>query len=572
MLSGHHPKAIGLDIILPEPDRTSLKSIQAQFLTDFDIKLGFSGVPASLADNDAFLAHMFKKNDLVCARYFFFDHYNRESACKGNPFTVTDKTGQLLLHEATGVLCNTFQLEKSIQFTGFVNNQYDDDGLMRKSPLLISFQGEIFPHLSLSTFLKTSNMQKIDVLKDRYGLYIAADKYKIPITKKGYVNLRFNGPSGIYNYISAVDILNQSYSPSDVENKIIFIGSSAIGLGDIHQTVFDTKFPGVETHAVIMDNILQKQQVIIPIWADHFISFACLLTGILMLIMLIRSTGPFTFLGITFAWICLLVVSSLLVFQKTAVFISPGVPVSMAIVQLGMVSFLRFAYARRASFIWLKKLVSSQQLTMNALVSLVETRDPETGMHIQRTQHYARLLAQHLKATRQFGDTLNDTYIEQLFLSVPLHDIGKVGIPDRILLKPGKLTDEEFVLMKQHAAFGKDSMERAASKSKGKNYLQLGAEIAGSHHERWDGKGYPDGLSKETIPLSGRIMSICDVYDALINERCYKPAFSHEKAMEIIREEKGTLFDPVIVDAFFEIESEIKAVVLMFNDKSIQQQ
>jgi adenylate cyclase len=221
---------------------------------------------------------------------------------------------------------------------------------------------------------------------------------------------------------------------------------------------------------------------------------------------------------------------------------------------------------KQAAFTWYQRLSSAQQLTMEAMVSMVETRDPETGEHIVRTQHYARAIAEHLRDTGFFKQTLTDRFIKNLFLSVPLHDIGKVGTPDRILLKPGRLTEEEFEIMKQHAQHGRNIITRAARKYKDSNYLAMGSQIAGTHHEKWNGKGYPSGLSGTHIPLAGRIMAIADVYDALISERCYKPPFSHEKAMAIILEEKGNAFDPVVVDAFFQIEDRIRQIANAFQD------
>ena len=181
-------------------------------------------------------------------------------------------------------------------------------------------------------------------------------------------------------------------------------------------------------------------------------------------------------------------------------------------------------------------------------------------------------MARHLKNIGKFSEILTQDYIELLFLSAPLHDIGKVGIPDNILLKPGKLTDEEFEIMKTHAAHGQETIERVAKKIKGNNYLAMGSEIAGSHHERWDGKGYPRKLSMENIPLSGRIMAISDVYDALRSRRCYKPPFPHEQSMVILGEGRGLLFDPVVVDAFFAIEHEIKAIAEEFKDPEEENQ
>ena len=145
-----------------------------------------------------------------------------------------------------------------------------------------------------------------------------------------------------------------------------------------------------------------------------------------------------------------------------------------------------------------------------------------------------------------------------LFVSAPLHDIGKVGVPDNILMKPGKLTDEEFLMMRKHAEYGQKIIHSSAEKIEGNNFLILAGKIAATHHEKWDGSGYPNGLAGEDIPLCGRIMAVADVYDALISKRCYKPPFSHEKASGIILEDKGTFFDPVVVDEFFSIEAQTR--------------
>jgi len=213
-----------------------------------------------------------------------------------------------------------------------------------------------------------------------------------------------------------------------------------------------------------------------------------------------------------------------------------------------------------------EELQQTQDTTILTLASLAETRDNETGNHILRTQRYIRVLAEKLHQKQGSNSELNDELIDLLFKSAPLHDIGKVGIPDHILLKPGKLTQEEFVIMKTHAQLGGDSL-RVAEKRLGSNYfLKLAREIAMSHHEKWDGSGYPTGLKEKEIPLSGRLMAVADVYDALISKRIYKPAFPHEKASEIILQGRGTHFDPAIVDVYVTVEEEFKKVAQEFSD------
>ena len=208
-----------------------------------------------------------------------------------------------------------------------------------------------------------------------------------------------------------------------------------------------------------------------------------------------------------------------------------------------------------------------QEATLVALGSLAETRDNETGNHIRRTQHYVKLLAGRLRDHARFREHLNERQIEALYKSASLHDIGKVGIPDRILLKPGKLTTQEFEIMKTHTRLGRDAIASAEKHLDNRSdFLALAREIAYCHHEKWDGSGYPEGLSGEAIPVSARLMAVADVYDALISKRVYKSAFSHEKAVEIIKEGSGSHFDPAIVEAFVTIAEEFRELASQFAD------
>ena len=210
----------------------------------------------------------------------------------------------------------------------------------------------------------------------------------------------------------------------------------------------------------------------------------------------------------------------------------------------------------------------TQDVTFLSLASLAETRDNETGAHILRTQHYVRALAIALSKNSKFSEILNDETIEQLYKSAPLHDIGKVGVPDAILLKPGKLDDDEFEIMKTHASLGGEALQLAEKELGECSFLRFAKEIALTHHEKWDGSGYPGGLKGDNIPLSGRLMAVADVYDALISKRVYKSAFTHEKAMSIIKEGRGQHFDPDIVDTLYLIEDEVIAIAVRYADES----
>ncbi len=215
-----------------------------------------------------------------------------------------------------------------------------------------------------------------------------------------------------------------------------------------------------------------------------------------------------------------------------------------------------------------EQLSKMQDATIMAMASLAETRDNETGNHIRRTQNYVAALARQLSEHPRFAHVLTEANIELLYKSAPLHDIGKVGIPDHILLKPGKLTSDEFEIMKLHTVYGRNtilSVEKHLGSSN--DFLTFAREIAYSHQEKWDGSGYPENLVGEAIPVSARLMAVADVYDALISKRVYKPAFSHQEAMDIMKKGRESHFDPDILDAFFQIEAAFRDIASMFRDE-----
>ena len=200
------------------------------------------------------------------------------------------------------------------------------------------------------------------------------------------------------------------------------------------------------------------------------------------------------------------------------------------------------------------------ELVVECIASIAEHRDPETGNHIKRTQNYVKILAEELALNHKYTFLQNDNTIDILSNSARLHDIGKVGIPDRILLKPGKLTEGEFEIMKSHTILGKEALAAGAEKIKDNSFLKFAIDIALNHHEKWDGSGYPKGLKENQIPLSARLMALADVYDAIINKRVYKEASSHKNAVAAIKEESGKHFDPEVVNAFLENENLFKKI------------
>jgi len=201
---------------------------------------------------------------------------------------------------------------------------------------------------------------------------------------------------------------------------------------------------------------------------------------------------------------------------------------------------------------------TSRQAAIFGLARLAECRDDDTGQHLSRIRSYTRILTEELANSPEYGPLIDERFIDEIGYSAVLHDIGKVGIPDAILMKPGKLTENEFELMKQHTIFGANVLGAAVHGTEHSSFLQLGREIARSHHERWDSRGYPDGLPGNEIPLAARIIALADVYDALTSNRVYKPPFSHEESRAIIVRESGRQFDPHVVNSFLRREEDFK--------------
>ena len=218
-----------------------------------------------------------------------------------------------------------------------------------------------------------------------------------------------------------------------------------------------------------------------------------------------------------------------------------------------------------------KKSAYLEEQMLSTLNAIALARDNETGQHILRTQHYVKTIALRLRALGHYLEELNDTDIDTMFKAAPLHDIGKVGIPDNILLKPGRLNDDEWAIMKTHALIGENTLAATKHDKEQSHLLSVAKNIAGGHHEWWNGEGYPRGLQGQQIPLEARIMAIADVYDALVSERVYKKNWTHDEAVQFILEKKKIQFDPLVVDAFLCESDTCNQIAQTFRDWSLHE-
>lgn len=567
-IAAEKPAAIALDILFPEPDRSSLVNIQQTFKRDFGLDLTFSGVPGGLLDNDGYLGDEVARAGVVASNYFYFDHVGRSEGTLRSGLTFSGRTDLLSLAEATGVLVNAAPIASQTRFSGFVNNLPDEDGVVRRLPLLIRHEGVLHANLSLAAVMRSMGVSTGSIEAGSDGLALRIGERQVPIDANGTTMLRFNGKPSLYDALSAVDVLNGRYAGSDLRGRIVFIGSSAVGLNDHHNTAIDRSFPGLKIQSVMAETILGGKFVSVPSWAAAAGFIACLLLGTLVSTMFIVASNIYPMIAGSVLMCATALTASAIVFLRSGRFVSVAAPVLLVATLFVTFVVIRFAMEKRRAYVGQKQLENARQVTIEAMASVAETRDPETGAHIKRTQNYVRAIAEELSRSGHYAQTLTPAFIELLFISTPLHDIGKVGVPDHILLKPGRLTPDEMEQMKLHAEFGRKIIFSTAARIDGDNFLTVAGEIAATHHEKWDGSGYPKGLAGQGIPLSGRIMAVADIYDALISRRCYKEPFPHSLATTLMQEARGKTFDPVVLEAFFRIEDTIKDIAARFKDET----
>jgi adenylate cyclase len=567
---------IGLDMVLPEADRTSLVALQRDILQDFKIRADLSGLPAHLRDHDRGLAAVLAQGPFVLGYKFTLseeEHPRGEALLHPiNVVTVGPTNGLQdsdFLFKAHAVVGNLKIFSAAAPASGFFNVAHDFDGILRRAPLLMVYNGKFYPSLTLATLMQSLGMDQVTLRLTRAGvdsLYLG--RTRIPLDSKGNLLIHYRGKSRTFKYLSAGDVLSDRIPREHVQGKLVFVGISAAGLGDVHATPLDTVFPGVEVHATIVDNILRKDFLARPAWAPGLELFLILALGALSTLLL-ACTGA--------AWSLLVLGGGALglwqgtrwALQTHGIYLSPLIPIIALGGNFAWLTLLKYWQEERKARARARDLIRTQDFTILCLASLTETRHRETGKHILRTQRYVRCLCRQLASNPKFRPFLDSETIEQLYKSAPLHDIGKVGVPDHILLKPGPLTLAEYEEVKKHTTYGRDVIQRAEEKfGEGANisFLRMAKEIAYSHHERWDGTGYPQGLKGENIPLSSRIMALADVYDTVTSPRVYKAPIPHDEAVALLTEQSGKVLDPDLVAAFLAVQEEFRQIALEYGD------
>jgi adenylate cyclase len=466
------------------------------------------------------------------------------------------------LFHATGVVCNLPILSEAAGRSGFLNAAPDRDGILRRVPLLAELDGRVYPSLALAAVTAARNTGSMALRVSHVNASVLTiDDRTVPLDGRGNLLLGYRGRKRTFPYVSAADVLTGTAPDGAVRGRIVFVGTTALGTREVVATPLDTQFVGVEVQATTADNLLQQDFI-------HRSGLGAMLDGLIVLAIgvaiavLVVWTGVVGGLIGAAAGIVGLWWGAALLLSSSRLFVSPLFPTIGILTSLAVMTLMKFTVERGRANTESREKVTAQGLMVQTLLSLTEVRDAETGRHSRRTQRYARLLAEPLSTHPDYHAYLTRERIELLASLAPLHDIGKVGIPDRVLNKPGALTSEELVEMRRHPELGRDVILRAEARVGVRDdvTLQLAKDIVYTHHERWDGTGYPQGLQATEIPVAGRIMAVVDVYDAVRARNLYKRSLSHDETVALIVAGKGTHFDPAVVDAFLRVSGAFDAV------------
>ena len=548
-----HTASIGLDILFNQPDKTSIVSIKKFYKDYMDTDIKISGLKKELRDNDKILSDVISNTNSVLAIYL-------KDTLEGKEICNIEKINSDILKDATtsfraqSSICSIPQIHKASKSFGFINTTIDKDAIMRRIPLFINYNNHVVPSFALS------NLLFIDKdIKFYKNSSISLHGYNFFTDKQSQVLLHFYNKKW-YKHISAMDILEDKVSKEELAGKIVLIGTTLVGQNDIHMVTTREKLYGIDIHATFIENIINKDLFYQP-KILKYINFGLAFFIALVTILMLQKRLYFKLATIILSVLFLSIIVSVVAFYSN-IYISLAylwVPLLLHFFILGTTLIYMYDNDRRVFF---KELSRSHNAALESMVTVAETKDFETGAHLVRTKEYIKLLAVYLKEKGLYKDILTDNYIELIYRASPLHDIGKVGIPDDILKKPGKLSSSEYKIMQNHPALGMKIISNAMKSYNENDFLKVAYNIAYYHHESWDGKGYPMGLKEQEIPLEARLMALVDIYDALISKRCYKEAFSFAKAEDIIVNESKDRFDPHVLDAFINLKDKFKEIAL----------
>jgi CHASE2 domain-containing sensor protein len=544
---------IAIDIMFAEPDRSGIPRTSAT-------------APATTPDEA--LARAVGNAPVVLGYGLVFDRAApAKRPCLLHPAPLAlSQAANVATHtpvfQATGAVCNLPVIAKAATRSGFLNAAPDRDGILRRVPLLAEFDGVVYPGLALSAVSASLGAGQLGLhVSTVNASSLSIGERTVPLDGRSNLLLAYRGTKRTFPYFSAGDIMAGKIGAEDVHGKIVFVGTTALGTREVVATPLDTQFVGIEVQATTADNLLQQDFIHRSPFGAALDGGVVVATGIAMAALL-AWTGIVGGLLAGVAGVVGLWWGAAALLAGSRLFVSPLWPTVGILASLAAMTLAKIKVERSRADHESRDKTAAQRLMVQTLLSLTETRDAETGRHSRRTQEYARLLAESLATDPAHRSYFTRDRIDLLSSLAPLHDIGKVGISDRILNKPGALDAEELSEMRRHPELGRDVILKAEARVGVRDdaTLQLAKDIVYTHHERWDGTGYPQGLHGTDIPAAGRLMAVVDVYDAVRARSLYNSCRSHEDTVAVIVEGKGTHFDPAVVDAFLRVAPLFEAV------------
>ncbi len=553
------PAAFGMDVIFSEKDRTSLDEIKNFYKDSLNLDLNTSKIPAPLLDNDKILATSLEAGNSVLA--VFASNIPRNKAC--NKLT-TIKSNLVFenIDKIDDLICSYEPLNALARANGFINARAFSDGVLRYTNLFFYYKNSLIPSFSVAMLMQVD--PNLTLLKDEKnrGLKVKFLEKEVKLNDEAKA-LNEIYPKNKFKTFSASDVLLDRVDKSEFSGKFVLFGATALGLNDQFVSSGGKIRSGIFYHASLIENFLTNSLVSQPNFYKDLNFYLSVLVLVLLASMIVR----YGYLPSFFVFVLLTVIA----FVSAEIKLKSGVYISIGYIVIPVfIIFLFFTLSMTFYSFWekrnfLKELEEAHSSAIDSMITVVEGKDRETGGHILRTREYVRVLAQYLRKKGIYN--FSPTFIKVLCQAVPLHDIGKVAIPDNILNKNGSLNEKEWEIMKKHVIYGKEIIQKAKMRSSGKNlFLNAATNIAYTHHEKWDGSGYPQGLKGDEIPIEGRLMAIADVYDALTSKRVYKEKFNYEKAENMIINESGTHFDPILIKAFIDLKSEFRKIAQKYED------
>ena len=555
---------VALDMVFAEPDRYG----------DPGISTKVTEVSVPTATSDEAFAEYLRKGRVVLGHAMRFDGAAFDpTACVLQPVAPAvlhsgDDAGDAPYFHATGVVCNLPLLGQAAGASGFMNAAPDADGILRRVPLLMELDGHVYPSLALAAMMAATGSRDLvlRVANINSGSLTIGDRV-VPVDGRANALLRYRGKKQTFRYVSAADVMNGRVPPGTLQDKIVLVGTTALGTREVVATPLDTLFTGVEAQATVADNLLQQDFISRSELGTILDAIVVLVLGMAVASLVATRRTASGLIATAFSLAAVWYMTGW-VLSTSGVFVSPVLPTTGVTGALAIMTLAKFAVERGRADTAGRERSNAQRLMIQTLLSLTETRDLETGRHSRRTQEYVRLLAQQLSANPDYESYLTPERIDLASSLAPLHDIGKVGVPDHILNKPGALTPDELAEMQRHPEYGYDVITKAEGRVGVRDdvILSMAKDIVYTHHERWDGTGYPRRLRGKEIPIEGRVMAVVDVYDAATTRTLYRPPMSHDDAVKFIVARTATHFDPAVIDAFVAVASRFKTVSAEYRD------